>query len=104
MAPRPRAPASPFGDASVALPCVRRESDSAGRRAAPDRGGGGGIRTHGGREPSSVFKTDPFDRSGTPPRPLLYLRPRLLRDARRRAVALQHLRHLAAEVLEDRER
>src|SRR5205823_12185090 len=32
------------------------------------RGGGGGIRTHGRREPPTIFKTVPFDRSGTPPR------------------------------------
>ena len=31
-------------------------------------GGGGGIRTHGRREPSAVFKTAAFDRSATPPR------------------------------------
>ena len=29
--------------------------------------GGGGIRTHGALARPSVFKTDPFDRSGTPP-------------------------------------
>ena len=29
--------------------------------------GGGGIRTHGRVAPSAVFKTAPFDRSGTPP-------------------------------------
>ena len=29
--------------------------------------GGGGIRTHGRLAPSTVFKTVPFDRSGTPP-------------------------------------
>jgi hypothetical protein len=32
-----------------------------------DNGGGGGIRTHGGREPSLVFKTSAFDHSATPP-------------------------------------
>ena len=30
-------------------------------------GGGGGIRTHGGLAPTSVFKTDAFVRSATPP-------------------------------------
>ena len=30
-------------------------------------GGGGGIRTHGGREPTPVFKTGAFDHSATPP-------------------------------------
>jgi hypothetical protein len=29
--------------------------------------GGGGIRTHGRLAPSTVFKTAPFGRSGTPP-------------------------------------
>lgn len=29
--------------------------------------GGGGIRTHGTRERSTVFKTAPINRSGTPP-------------------------------------
>ncbi len=33
-------------------------------------GGGGGIRTHGTRERSTVFKTAPINRSGTPPRSL----------------------------------
>ncbi len=32
-----------------------------------DTGGGGGIRTHGTTCASTVFKTVPFDRSGTPP-------------------------------------
>ena len=30
-------------------------------------GGGGGIRTHDGREPMPVFKTGAFNRSATPP-------------------------------------
>ncbi len=30
-------------------------------------GGGGGIRTHGTRERTTVFKTAPINRSGTPP-------------------------------------
>ena len=30
-------------------------------------GGGGGIRTHGGREPTPVFKTGTFNRSVTHP-------------------------------------
>ena len=30
-------------------------------------GGRGGIRTHGGRKPSSVFKTGAFNRSATLP-------------------------------------
>ena len=29
--------------------------------------GGGGIRTHGALARPLVFKTNPFDRSGTPP-------------------------------------
>jgi hypothetical protein len=32
-----------------------------------ESGGGGGIRTPGGREPSTVFKTAAIDRSATPP-------------------------------------
>jgi hypothetical protein len=32
--------------------------------------GGGGIRTHGPLARATVFKTAPFDRSGTPPIPL----------------------------------
>ena len=44
-------------------------------RPQPDRenafarasGGGGGIRTHGGVSPSSVFKTGAFNHSATPP-------------------------------------
>ena len=34
-------------------------------------GGGGGIRTHGTRERTTVFKTAPINRSGTPPSNLL---------------------------------
>ena len=30
-------------------------------------GGGGGIRTHGGLSPTSVFKTGALNRSATPP-------------------------------------
>tara|TARA_Y100000588_G_scaffold142578_1_gene156605 strand:- start:311 stop:529 length:219 start_codon:yes stop_codon:yes gene_type:complete len=33
-----------------------------------NNGGWGGIRTHGGREPSLVFKTSAFNRSATHPR------------------------------------
>ena len=32
------------------------------------RGGEGGIRTHGGRKPTTVFETAPIDHSGTSPR------------------------------------
>ncbi len=32
-------------------------------------GGGGGIRTHGGLSPTSVFKTGALNRSATPPVP-----------------------------------
>src|SRR5581483_146673 len=35
----------------------------------PYSNGGAGIRTQGGLSPSVVFKTTPFGRSGTPPRP-----------------------------------
>ena len=34
-------------------------------------GGGGGVRTHGTRERTTVFKTAPINRSGTPPSNLL---------------------------------
>ena len=45
-------------------------------RPQPDRenafagasGGEGGIRTHGGRKPTTVFETAPIDHSGTSPR------------------------------------
>jgi hypothetical protein len=45
-------------------------------RTLPDRGNGfaeasggeGGIRTHGGRKPTTVFETAPIDHSGTSPR------------------------------------
>src|SRR3546814_4446421 len=33
-------------------------------------GGEGGIRTHGGLAPTTVFETAPFDRSGTSPHPV----------------------------------
>src|SRR6266700_2385485 len=48
------------------------ESAAVNRRLADIRtfSGGGEIRTLGGVAPSSVFKTDPLDRSGTPPRAL----------------------------------
>ena len=38
------------------------------RRSVSGNGGEGGIRTHGGIAPSSVFKTDAFDHSATSPR------------------------------------
>ncbi len=34
---------------------------------APGQHGGGGIRTHEALARPTVFKTAPFDRSGTPP-------------------------------------
>ena len=36
-------------------------------RGTRPEGGGAGIRTQGAREGTTVFKTAPFDRSGTPP-------------------------------------
>ncbi len=36
-------------------------------RSRASCGGGGGIRTHGTRERTTVFETAPFDHSGTPP-------------------------------------
>jgi hypothetical protein len=35
-------------------------------------GGGGGIRTHGGVAPTTVFETVPIVHSGTPPRDIRY--------------------------------
>ena len=44
--------------------------DATGRAPADTGGnGGGGIRTHGRCDPSTVFKTAPIDPSGTPPCP-----------------------------------
>jgi hypothetical protein len=36
-------------------------------------GGGGGIRTHGPREGTTVFETVPIDHSGTPPQEVAWL-------------------------------
>src|SRR5205823_3311335 len=58
----------------------RRRAARAGRpareviwdaRANVDRSGGAGIRTQGTLSRPTVFKTAPFDRSGTPPSPIL---------------------------------
>ena len=43
-------------------------------------GGGSGIRTHGTREGTTVFKTAPINRSGTPPDKLNYNRINLNRN------------------------
>jgi hypothetical protein len=59
----------------VAGPEMRpRPSEAAGARAPTkderpgQTGGGGGIRTHGGREPTHAFEACSFGRSDTPPR------------------------------------
>src|SRR5262249_2584619 len=52
----------------------------------------GGIRTHGTREGPPIFKTGPFNHSGTPPAPGRRL-ALLAGDHRRRAERVQHLRH-----------
>ena len=47
-----------------------RHRDAESSHYGPDpvlNSGGGGIRTHGAREGTSVFKTDAFDHSATPP-------------------------------------
>ena len=69
------------------------------------RNGGGGIRTHEALARPTVFKTAPFDRSGTPPQRIVTERGGLggLHFGRR-TVALEHVRHGALEVLEHRER
>src|SRR3954470_3683410 len=67
------------------------------------KSGGGGIRTHGRLAPSTVFKTAPFGRSGTPPSADPSQCLRVLGDARWRSELPQHLGHFALEVLEQRQ-
>ena len=50
-------------------------------KAAGQTGGGGGIRTHGGREPTHAFEACSFGRSDTPPRVRLPDRPRAAESA-----------------------
>ena len=45
---------------------IRPQPDRENAFAAAN-GGGGGIRTHGGLSPTSVFKTGALNRSATPP-------------------------------------
>ena len=47
--------------------CTKPPNASDLKRVQRMRGGGGGIRTHGGVSPTPVFKTGTFDRSVTPP-------------------------------------
>lgn len=47
---------------------TERPSVRSRAKALTRRGGGGGIRTHGRREPSVVFKTTALNHSATPPR------------------------------------
>src|SRR5205823_2054259 len=56
------------------LPSVRTGT----RSDKPGSGGGGraGIRTQGALPRPTVFKTAPFDRSGTPPEPIIVVRGR----------------------------
>src|SRR5690606_2162370 len=46
-------------------PKTQTASISAGRAVV--QGGGGGIRTHGRANPTTVFETAPINHSGTPP-------------------------------------
>src|SRR5690349_3752630 len=46
------------------LPCGPSTKD---RKIPADAGGEGGIRTHGGREPTAVFKTAALNHSATSP-------------------------------------
>ena len=54
----------------VVLPVANVVNKKATLKGGFLNGGGGGIRTHGTRERSTVFKTAPINRSGTPPRSL----------------------------------
>ena len=60
--------------AVLSLSCITLENNEKFRRqsgheklSARASGGGGGIRTHGGLSPTSVFKTGALNRSATPP-------------------------------------
>ena len=53
----------------LAVYSLSRRAPSANSAISPHHfGGGGGIRTHGTRKGSTVFKTASFNRSDTPPR------------------------------------
>src|SRR5215213_9729599 len=66
----------------------RRRADSSGL----GDGGEGGIRTHGTVARTSVFETDPIDRSGTSPQAL---GPRGIRERPARRNAAVPVDHLA---------
>src|SRR5215469_12170828 len=63
-------------------------------RAAVQVGGGGGIRTHGRREPSVVFNTTALNHSATPPMPA-----RILSGAGQASVGPELGRKVRADVL-----
>ena len=59
-------------------------------------GGGGGIRTHGTRERTTVFKTAPINRSGTPPDKLNCNRINLNRNKiKSKAFVLRHISNVS---------
>ena len=58
----------PYIGLTQASATERLMPEMVGRQSRPVLGGGGGgIRTHGGLSPTSVFKTGAFNRSATPP-------------------------------------
>ena len=64
------AAASAFAEASEGILLrIREGRQSREARGAKQDGGRGGIRTHGGREPTAVFKTAAFNHSATRPAP-----------------------------------
>lgn len=83
-APTPCGTRPPFGGeqrSRTSVPKDRSDFQSglvAVRACSPKIGGEGGIRTHGAREGSTVFKTVAFSLSATPPLFWLSYRPRTL--------------------------
>ena len=62
-------------------------------------GGGGGIRTHGGREPTHAFEACSFGRSDTPPRARLPDRRSLAESAQLGTPLFEELREHGAALL-----
>ena len=60
-------------------------------------GGGGRIRTFGGREPSAVFKTAALGRSATPPNPFSF-RPLPCRKPQMASAESAHIRHRGTRI------
>src|SRR5690606_27618369 len=68
---RTRSRVSGCGESCIFMKVIwRQKSTEDGSTALSPDGGGSGIRTHGGRESSPVFKTGAFNRSAIPPRGL----------------------------------